>query len=934
MRSIYIRRMKKLLIGLVVLLVSVAGVRAGTIRGRVTDPHTGEALVGVTVQIRELKKLTMTGLDGAYEFRNVAGGRYEVVASAVAYAVFTGAVVVGEGVVKLDIALVRQQKELEQVAVTAVGVRNSGASDAGARQLEKVSDNVENILSTHQILLMPDITVANVLRRVSGVTVDRGEDGEGRYPVIRGMDKRYNYTLVNGIKIPSPDDKNRYVPMDLFPSEMLQRLEVIKSLTPDMEGDAIGGVMNMVMKDPPAHLTINVQGAGGYSQMLLNQSFTTFDRGVVQSQAPNQLKGLGYTPVYSDFTTANLVFTQKHPLPDGQLGLTLGNRYFDNRLGVVVSGSVQSIDRITKDAFFSASPQPSPLPDNSTPLITDEEHRMYSTHEERMGAHAKLDYRFDNKNRISLYTVFIQLNSYQSRFFADTAADAPLGTGSGSKDVSYDYRSRSDFQSIYNATLQGQHAIGSHLSVDWSGVYSHAGQKMPDRAQLTLQQTFADSNGVLRPYNPPALLSGMERIWQHNSDQDVAGYLNLHYRFGVGEHAFDIGVGGMARHKDRSNYFIRYEFSPAGTVHYTGPQNAAMILTAATTQDPNTYTATEDIDAGYGEVRWKYGRWNVLAGVRFEHTQQTYDQTEVPVSQVAKSGTASYLDALPSVQVKYSLNALSALHLSYFSAVSRPGFFEIVPYDFPGEYFNEIGNPKLVRATSNNVDLRYELFPGLADQLLVGAFYKRIVNPIEYVYTRPATSESALEPANVGTATNIGAELVYTHYFHKFGVSLNYTYTHSNIPTSYSYYYAIPGKDTTVSIGKNRPLQGQADHIGNLSLLFKDPAHGWDLQLATIYTGKHIVYLSEYATPSASMDYWQRGTFIVDFSGEKTVGKHLSVYVKLNNLLNTADIVEMYFPPTATVRSTFPDAAGRSDRTLVEKKTFGQTYLAGIRYHF
>lgn len=926
--------MKKLLIGLVILLAEVFAAKAGTIRGRLTDPHTGEALVGVTLQIRELKRATMSGLDGGFEFRNVPVGKYTLTASGVSYEVFTGVVEVGEGIARMDIALNRQQKELEQVSVTAMGVRNSGASDAGARQLERVSDNVENILSTHQILLMPDITVANVLRRVSGVTVDRGDDGEGRYPVIRGMDKRYNYTLVNGIKIPSPDDKNRYVPMDLFPSEMLQRLEVIKSLTPDMEGDAIGGVMNMVMKDPPPHLTIQVQGAGGYSQMLLNQSFTSFNHGAVQSQAVNEIKGAAFTPTYADFSTGNLIFTQKHPLPDGQLGLTLGNRYFHQRLGVVLSGSIQSMDRLTKDQFFDVSPQPSPLPDASTPLVTDEEHRVYSTNEQRMGAHAKLDYRLGNKSRISFYTVFIQLNSYQSRFITDTAADAPLGTGSGSKDVSYDYRSRSDFQSIYNATLQGQHAIGGRFSVDWSAVYSHAWQKMPDRADVNLQQTFADSNGQLRPYHPPPLLSGMERLWQHNSDQDVAGYLNIHYTFNAGDHAFDIGAGGMARHKERNNYLIQYKFSPAGTVHYTGPENADLILTAATTQDPNTYTATEDIDAGYGELRWKHARWNVLAGVRFEHTQQTYDQTEVPVTQVAKSGTASYLDALPSLQIKYSLNTVSALHLAYFSAVSRPGFFEIVPYDFPGEYFDEIGNPKLVRATSNNIDLRYELFPGSADQLLVGAFYKRIVNPIEYVYTRPATSESALEPANVGTATNIGAELVYTHYFHKFGVSLNYTYTHSNIPTTYAYYYAIPGKDTTVYIGKNRPLQGQADHIGNLSLLFKDPGHGWDLQLATIYTGKHIVYLSEYATPSASMDYWQRGTFVVDFSGEKTIGRHFSVYVKLNNLLNTPDIIEMYFPPTASVLSTFPDAAGRRDRTLIEKKTFGQTYLGGIRYHF
>jgi outer membrane receptor protein involved in Fe transport len=271
--------------------------------------------------------------------------------------------------------------------------------------------------------------------------------------------------------------------------------------------------------------------------------------------------------------------------------------------------------------------------------------------------------------------------------------------------------------------------------------------------------------------------------------------------------------------------------------------------------------------------------------------------------------------------------------LAYFSSISRPGFFEIIPYDFPGEYFDEIGNPNLKHATAQNVDLRYELFPGLSDQLLIGTFYKRIENPIEYVYARPATSESAIEPSNVGTATNFGGELVYTHYWNKFGVSANYTYTHSNIPTVYKYYYTGPQGATFILITKNRPLQGQAAHIGNASLLYKDPKTGIDLQLAAIYTGRHIVYLSQYGTPNASMDYWQRGTTVLDFSGEKTIGKHFSVYAKLNNLLNTADIIEMYFPPTQNIKTEFPDAAHRSDRTLVEKKQFGQTYLAGIRYH-
>ncbi len=920
--------MQKLLGVITLTIFTFTTVLAGTIRGKIVDATTGEAMVGITIQLREIHRTTFTGLDGSYTFKNIPQGSYTLTAVGISYQATEQSVALtsNEQTLIQDISLTRNQTNLQQA--TVVAGRTSGATDAGARQLEKISDNVVNILSTHQLQLMPDVTVANVLRRVSGVTVDRGDNGEGRYPVIRGMDKRYNYTLVNGIKIPSPDDKNRYVPMDMFPSEMLQRLEVIKSLTPDMEGDAIGGVMNMVMKDPPGHLTVNANAAGGYAQPLFNQSFTTYPHGAVNNNAPNESHSANYTPVYTDFTTKNLSFSQKQPLPDGQLGLTLGNRYFNNRLGVILSGSLQSTNRLTKDQFFELSPQPDPIA--GAPLMTDEQYRTYSTHEDRYGAHAKLDYRLNEHSRISFYTVYIQLNSYQSRMITDTGDNSPLGTNIPSKDVTYSYRSRSNLQSVYNATLQGQHSIGHHFSLDWSASYSDAKQKMPDRATLTLHQIFSDTTGKMLPFYPLPQINGMERLWQHNTDQDIAGYLNFHYT----THQLEFALGGMDRHKDRNNYYIAYEFTPLAAAGYTDLADAPFKLSTYTTQSPNTYEAKEDIGAGYASIRYKNTKWNILAGARAEHTHQTYDQTALSTGTTGKTGDQSYTDLLPSLQIKYRLSQISALHFAYFSSISRPGFFEIIPYDFPGEYYDEIGNPKLQRAKAKNIDLRYELFPGLSDQLLLGAFYKNIQNPIEYVYARPATSESAIEPSNVGTATNFGGELVYTHYWNKFGVSANYTYTHSNIPTTYKYYYRdSSNQSTSKNITKDRPLQGQAAHIGNLSLLFKDQKSGIDLQLATIYTGKHIVYLSQYGTPDESMDYWQRGTVVLDFSGEKTLGKKFSVYVKLNNLLNTADIIEMYFPPTQNIRTEFPDAAHRNDRTLVEKKQFGQTYLAGIRYH-
>ena len=97
----------------------------------------------------------------------------------------------------------------------------------------------------------PDINAANVLQRMRGLTIQRNGGGDDAYAIIRGLDPRYNNTLINGIKVASPDEKNRFVPLSIVPSDLLSSIEVSKSLLPEMEGDAIGGTVNLKMKDAP-----------------------------------------------------------------------------------------------------------------------------------------------------------------------------------------------------------------------------------------------------------------------------------------------------------------------------------------------------------------------------------------------------------------------------------------------------------------------------------------------------------------------------------------------------------------------------------------------------------------------------------------------------------------------------------------------------------
>ena len=224
-----------------ILIMLAAGSQAAfaetEVRGKILDAKTGEELIGAAVIIKEMPGTgAVSGLDGSFVFDSPLDA-CTLVCSSIGYKNLE--INLSSGYIdELLISLEPDNVALDAVVVTA---DNRGKTEISARGIEKASMNVVNVMSARAIELSPDMTVANAIKRMSGVTVERNSSGEGRYAILRGMDKRYNYTLVNGVKIPSPDNKNRFVPLDIFPSEMLDRLEVTKSLTADMEGDGIGG---------------------------------------------------------------------------------------------------------------------------------------------------------------------------------------------------------------------------------------------------------------------------------------------------------------------------------------------------------------------------------------------------------------------------------------------------------------------------------------------------------------------------------------------------------------------------------------------------------------------------------------------------------------------------------------------------------------------
>ncbi|MEI8073692.1 MAG: TonB-dependent receptor [Bacteroidota bacterium] len=864
----------------------------------------------------------MVKLDGSYSIKNVNPGTYDLTVEYVGFQTetFEKISITKSGVKEINIRLHESSSKLTEVTVVGASTKES---DNYARRLERTAEPVMNVMSAKTIQLLPDITVANALQRVSGVTIEKSGSGEARYPIIRGMEKRYINTLVNGIKIPSPDNRSRYIPLDLFPSELLERLEVSKSLTPSMEGDAIGGSINLVMKDAPAKFLMQANVSTGYNNSFSSGGYDKFDPSSINKQSPAEIHGNTYTATPTDLSNQHLNYSNVTKPMNTTAGLTLGNRFGkDKKFGFIVSGSYQNMYRGTSSNFFLPNAQPGL---NNIPLFSDLQLRDYSVQSKRVGVNGKLDYQINKHNKIALVNTFVRLDDYQTRIIWDTVALNSV--------VDNSYRSQWQYQSIYNSTLLGVHELNPSLKLDWAISYSKANNHIADQASFTHQYAIVATTLTTDK------LQSNSHLWQHNSDQDVSGNFNITENKELFGRSFELKVGGLYRSKKRDNYYNTYSLSPVLNSVFTTINAAPFIFKTPADGIPaisgNNYTFDENIGAGYVQGKWELtNNLEALGGFRAEYTHQRYN-TQLTQDVYARSGTIDYADLLPSLQFKYGLAPNQNLRLSYYKALARPGFAELIPDGIDGEFFKEIGDPvNLMHTTADNLDIRYELYSKTADQILLGVFYKNIKDPIEIAAVKPQGVNSLyLMPVNKGTATNYGFEAVVTKYFGAFGISANYTYTKSSITDSLLYSFRnTAGAIVSSKVEETRPLQGQSNHIGNLSLIYKNPKIGFDFQLAGVYTGERISFLSPYA----GLNYWQSPTTTLDLSFEKRIVKKLTVYGKINNITNA--------PFELSLHQSYSDylaASGSrplslqtdpSSRIIIQKDYYRTTFLLGLRF--
>ncbi|MFD2969095.1 TonB-dependent receptor [Sphingobacterium bambusae] len=697
------------------------------VRGFVVDKQTNEYLTGASVTLQspngDVLSSRAVGLNGAFSFSAPTTGSYVLVFDFMGYQQLRVPYVD-----KGEDQTYALQPNFNTLSAVEVQAHYKG-TDQEARNMEKLSPNVINVISAKQIELSPDITVANVVQRVSGLSIERNANGDPQYAVVRGMNKRYNNTLVNGIKIPSPDNDNRFVPLDIFPAVFLEKLTVSKSLSADMEADAIGGTIDMIMKSVPQNrrlLEADFQLGG--NTMSNDGKFITYDRSEVYKRSPAEYFGTDYYAVPGDFSPKMFTPINKQVLPDILASASYGTRLLNNKFGVLVGGSFQNSYRPNQSYFYD--PRPNVAASNALNMQQLIERRT-STQQQRMAFHAKLDYNFSPKHTVSVYGGQYLLNEFRVR----EQYRRDIFSSNDNYPVFPTTRITNSYQTISIADLQGKHQLSNLLLLDWHLVYSTAKNELPDDGVFMRSARWSNAQNGYFDEQPYFQDSPNTRTWERNRDEDISAFVNATYKPNFIEALDQIKIGGMYRSKFRDNFYNYYRYDAIATL--TGVrgedwQNFGDLPWKSFTNgfgDGNrsslVYDANEAVAAGYINSNWNFGLLALQVGLRAEHTVQGYEinanAAEANATDLSKE--QRYINFFPSASAKYALATDNWLKATYYKAISRPGFFEIVPTRRAAgggdSFYAEEGNPNLQPTIAHNFELRYELFPSALDQILV-----------------------------------------------------------------------------------------------------------------------------------------------------------------------------------------------------------------------
>ena len=864
----------------------------GVMRGRVVDTQN-QVLPGATVMIESLHTGAVSDVNGYYTLANLKPGTYTVKVSYVGYAPQTMTLTVSP-----DKTAVHDFVLTDGIELQGIEVKGAFHGQSRAINQQKNNFNLTNVVSADQVGKFPDSNIGDALKRINGINVQY-DQGEARFGQVRGTSPDLSSVSVNGNRLPSAEGDARNVQLDLIPADLIQTIEVNKVVTADMDGDAIGGAINLVTKNTPYRRIFNVTAGTGYNWI-------------------------------SDKMQLNL-------------GATWGDRFFNDKFGIMAAASYQNSPAGSDNTEFEYD-----LDDDGNVVLSSAEIRQYYVTRERQSYSLSMDYDFNPTNKIYFNGIYNRRNDWENRYGL-SYKDLTEGPGGmtvesqlkmGDKD---NRNARRELQQTMDFTLGGNHLLWDRLQTDWMASYSRATEDKPNERYFTLKQEgltidMADAGGR-QPYSltPVSLLTGdwevdeltngdeavEENEWKAKVDFELplaSGLFGNSLKFGAkythkhktkNAEIFDYTDGYADNYGDewkdhlkteiRDGFMAGDQYKPTDFVdkEYIGAFTQADLDAMGGEMDleesSGNYDATEQVTAAYVRFTQDLGRnLTLMAGLRMEHTNLETSGTTLFFDENGDGSLGStgvhkhsYTDWLPSLLLKWDVNDDFKVRASYTKTLARPKYSYLVANSTynteDGEVEITLGNPDLKPITSHNVDLSAEYYFKSVGLVSAALFYKRIndftVNWTEDMPYGNYAEAEVHQPLNAFDADLFGVELGFQRDFGFIAPALkcvgfygNYTYTHSNIVESY------------VSDKENQVLPGSPEHMANASLYFDK----WGLNVRLSYNFTSAFQDDEeYVEETALRRYYDKTNYL-DLNASYTWGKDVkfTVYAQANNLLN------------------------------------------------
>ncbi len=902
--------MKPIYYLLLLFFLQISYSQTGLIKGTVLDEINGKPISGVEVKLIELNKKTISDSNGEFTFTNLDAARFSLLCSVDSYEskIISEVDVVLNDATSVTVSLLRSDRVLNEVVIKTTKMRAESVKSLLLQQ--KNSVNVSDGISAETIKKTPDKNTSDVIKRISGASIQ-----DNKFVVVRGLNDRYNACFLNGSPLPSSEPDRKAFSFDIFPSNMIDNLIISKTATPDLPADFAGGVIQINTKNIPDKNFQTLSIGSGYNTVTTNKTQLYYNGGksdwlgvddgtralpggfpdAKTLQGMNGLQRAEYAKLLSsDWSLHNKTFS-----PNISLQYSLGQKIKLNEtrtLGVLFSVSYNKTNNFNETIFRGYEDQG---PDVAPILSKDFLDKTYSE-QYLLGSLANFSFKLNNNNSITFKNIY-SINSEDKVIDREGPPSEAL-SDNPNKIVSTVRWFTSN--KIYSGQLNGEHYFSkSKFKINWNTSLSTVERAIPNlrRNVYVYNDDLPLSASIPSGNSGPDYGGGM--FFSENKEKILNAKIDFIHEMGSkSKNELRYGFSTQKRIRDFFARQLQYNKLESGSISFDGsllnqpnetifsPQNIGLIA-------PNTggftiydgtkyfdnYDASSSLQAAYVMSDNKINALRFVWGVRVE----TYHQLlNTVVDAKPLNVDNKQTDFLPSINFIYSLNSKQNLRISYSKTLNRPEFRELAPfgfYDFTTQFFTS-GNPELQIAKIQNGDLRYEIYPGKNQLFSISAFYKKFENPIELI---AGVNNNEVRYENSASAINYGYEMEFrTVLSSLFNYEKSYLLNNLTVFSNLSIINSKVDVSNLAAVSdsrKSRQMQGQSPYVFNAGLQFADTELGWSFAANVNRVGNRIAVVGN---TEVKPDLWEKSRTFLDLQLSKTFyKKKMELKLNVQNIL-------------------------------------------------